>query len=113
MSARGGKKRQKALSRSAKAGVLFPVGRMHRYLRNKLPKWRISAAAPVYQAAVIEYLTGTVYCVQNRPGYFRRLQFLLLANLKFPWEFALFATVLGTVFLSIVNFVSFFLKLLF
>ena len=58
MSARGAKKRQKSMSRSAKAGVLFPVGRMHRYLKKSLPKWRVSAAAPVYQAAVIEYLTG-------------------------------------------------------
>ena len=58
MSARGGKKRQKSVSRSAKAGVLFPVGRMHRYLKARTHKFRISAAAPVYQAAVIEYLTG-------------------------------------------------------
>ncbi|KAK2160739.1 hypothetical protein LSH36_127g06062 [Paralvinella palmiformis] len=58
MSARGAKKRQKAMSRSAKAGVLFPVGRMHRYLRGMTHHFRISAAAPVYQAAVIEYLTA-------------------------------------------------------
>ncbi len=58
MSARGGKKRQKSVSRSAKAGVLFPVGRMHRYLKRMTHHFRISAAGPVYQAAVIEYLTG-------------------------------------------------------
>ena len=61
MSGRGGKKRAKSISRSAKAGVLFPVGRMHRYLRVQVPKFRISAAAPVYQAAVIEYLTGKLF----------------------------------------------------
>lgn len=65
MSARGGKRRQKSVSRSAKAGVLFPVGRMHRYLRRSVPKFRIGAAAPVYQAAVIEYLTGTEVVVNS------------------------------------------------
>lgn len=60
MSSRGGKKRQKAVSRSIKAGVLFPVGRMHRYLRGVTHHFRISAAAPVYQAAVIEYLTAEI-----------------------------------------------------
>ena len=58
MSGRGGKKRQKAVSKSARAGVLFPVARMNRYLRRLSYRLRISAAAPVYQAAVIEYLTG-------------------------------------------------------
>jgi len=58
MSGRGGKKRQKAVSKSARAGVLFPVSRMNRYLRRLSYRLRISAAAPVYQAAVIEYLTG-------------------------------------------------------
>lgn len=60
MSSRGGKKRQKAVSRSNRAGVLFPVGRMHRYLRGVTHHFRISGAAPVYQAAVIEYLTAEI-----------------------------------------------------
>ncbi|XP_013383980.1 core histone macro-H2A.1 isoform X1 [Lingula anatina] len=60
MSARGGKKRQKSMSRSAKAGVLFPVGRMHRYLRMGTHHQRIGAGAPVYMAAVIEYLTAEI-----------------------------------------------------
>lgn len=60
MSARGGKKRSKAMSRSAKAGVLFPVGRMHRYLRSGTHHQRIGAGAPVYMAAVIEYLTAEI-----------------------------------------------------
>lgn len=63
MSARGGKKRSKATSRSAKAGVIFPVGRFHRYLRNSTHHLRIGAGAPVYMAAVIEYLTGRHYSV--------------------------------------------------
>ncbi|XP_013791614.1 core histone macro-H2A.1-like, partial [Limulus polyphemus] len=60
MSARSVKKRSKATSRSAKAGVLFPVGRMHRYLRNGTHHLRIGAGAPVYMAAVIEYLTAEI-----------------------------------------------------
>ncbi|XP_055952680.1 core histone macro-H2A.1-like [Argiope bruennichi] len=60
MSGRGGKKRSKATSRSAKAGVLFPVGRFHRYLRNGTHHQRIGAGAPVYMAAVIEYLTAEI-----------------------------------------------------
>ena len=58
MSARGAKKRQKSLSKSVRAGVLFPVGRMRRYLRGITHHLRIGAGAPVYLAAVIEYLTG-------------------------------------------------------
>ncbi|XP_032217920.1 core histone macro-H2A.1 [Nematostella vectensis] len=62
MSARGGKaaKRAKAVSRSAKAGLQFPVSRVHRYLRKCTHHYRISAAAPVYQAAVMEYLTAEI-----------------------------------------------------
>lgn len=58
MSARGGKKKITKLSRSARAGVIFPVGRMMRYLRTGTHKYRIGMGAPVYMAAVIEYLAG-------------------------------------------------------
>ncbi len=54
----GGKKRSKTQSRSARSGVLFPVGRIDRYLRKTVHRFRISAAAPVYLSAVIEYLSG-------------------------------------------------------
>ena len=58
MSARGGKKKQKIMSKSARAGVLFPVARMLRYLRKDTHHLRIGAGSPVYMAAVIEYLVG-------------------------------------------------------
>lgn len=48
------------LSRSARAGVIFPVGRLMRYLKKGTFKYRISVGAPVYMAAVIEYLAGNV-----------------------------------------------------
>lgn len=60
MSARGGKKKLTKMSRSARAGVLFPVGRMMRYLRMTTHKYRIGVGAPVYMAAVIEYLAAEI-----------------------------------------------------
>uniref|UniRef100_A0A8C2WVD5 MacroH2A.2 histone n=1 Tax=Cyclopterus lumpus TaxID=8103 RepID=A0A8C2WVD5_CYCLU len=60
MSARGGKKKATKLSRSARAGVIFPVGRMMRYLRTGTHKYRIGMGAPVYMAAVIEYLAAEI-----------------------------------------------------
>src|SRR4029434_8970389 len=58
LSSRGGKNKSAKTERSTKAGVIFPVGRMLRYIRRSLPKYRIGAGAPVYLAAVLEYLTG-------------------------------------------------------
>lgn len=60
MSGRSGKKKMSKLSRSARAGVIFPVGRLMRYLKKGTFKYRISVGAPVYMAAVIEYLAGKV-----------------------------------------------------
>ena len=60
MSGRGKGSAKKAVSRSAKAGLQFPVGRVARYL--KQGKWatRVGAGAPVYLAAVLEYLCAEV-----------------------------------------------------
>ncbi|CAJ1063674.1 core histone macro-H2A.1 isoform X3 [Xyrichtys novacula] len=60
MSSRGGKKKSTKTSRSIKAGVIFPVGRMLRYIKRGLPKYRIGVGAPVYLAAVLEYLTAEI-----------------------------------------------------
>ena len=91
MSGRGkGKTAKKAVSRSAKAGLQFPVGRVARYLKARhcrdpparrllapcraLPSLpsspaspqagkyasRVGAGAPVYLAAVLEYLCAEV-----------------------------------------------------
>ena len=45
-------------SRSAKAGLTFPIGRLSRYLRKGRFAKRIAGGAPVYMAAVLEYLTA-------------------------------------------------------
>ncbi len=51
---------KKAMSRSAKAGLSFPVGRIARYLKKGKYAERIGAGAPVYLAAVLEYLCAEV-----------------------------------------------------
>ena len=56
---RGGSKK-KATSRSSKAGLQFPVGRVHRHLKLGKYSSRIGAGAPVYLAAVLEYLAAEV-----------------------------------------------------
>ena len=48
------------MSRSAKAGLSFPVGRIARYLKKGKYAERIGAGAPVYLAAVLEYLCAEV-----------------------------------------------------
>ena len=57
---KGGKAKGKAKSRSSRAGLQFPVGRIHRHLRKGNYAERIGAGAPVYLAAVMEYLAAEV-----------------------------------------------------
>ncbi|KAI8926732.1 histone-fold-containing protein [Entophlyctis helioformis] len=49
-----------AKSRSARAGLQFPVGRVHRLLRKGNYAQRVGAGAPVYLAAVLEYLAAEI-----------------------------------------------------
>ncbi|KAJ1189892.1 hypothetical protein NDU88_006634 [Pleurodeles waltl] len=63
MSGRGktsGKARAKSKTRSSRAGLQFPVGRVHRLLRKGNYAERVGAGAPVYLAAVLEYLTAEI-----------------------------------------------------
>merc|ERR1711991_1188565 len=68
MSSKGGKGKGKAKggkkatgsSRSSRAGLQFPVGRIHRHLREGRYAERVGAGAPVYLAAVLEYLTAEI-----------------------------------------------------
>ncbi|EIW73177.1 hypothetical protein TREMEDRAFT_70917 [Tremella mesenterica DSM 1558] len=63
---KGGKSKTSAetkvlTTRSSKAGLQFPVGRVHRFLRNKNANHvRVGAKAAVYVAAIMEYLTAEV-----------------------------------------------------
>nr|P06898.3 RecName: Full=Histone H2A type 2 [Xenopus laevis]AAA49762.1 histone H2A [Xenopus laevis]CAA26810.1 unnamed protein product [Xenopus laevis] len=56
----GGKTRAKSKTRSSRAGLQFPVGRVHRLLRKGNYAERVGAGAPVYLAAVLEYLTAEI-----------------------------------------------------
>merc|ERR1712037_273468 len=57
---KGGKVKNKAKSRSSRAGLQFPVGRIHRLLRKGNYAERVGAGAPVYLAAVLEHLAAEV-----------------------------------------------------
>jgi histone H2A len=50
----------KPKSRSSRAGLQFPVGRVHRVLRKGQYSERVGGGAPVYLAAVLEYLSAEV-----------------------------------------------------
>uniref|UniRef100_A0A914PWL5 Histone H2A n=1 Tax=Panagrolaimus davidi TaxID=227884 RepID=A0A914PWL5_9BILA len=55
------KTKAKISSRSAKAGLQFPVGRVHRYLKQRtVCKKRIAGHAAIFCAAVMEYLVAEV-----------------------------------------------------
>ncbi|XP_010259658.1 PREDICTED: histone H2A.1 [Nelumbo nucifera] len=57
---RRGGERKKAVSKSIKAGLQFPVGRVARFLKKGRYAQRIGTGAPVYLAAVLEYLAAEV-----------------------------------------------------
>ncbi|KAJ1975760.1 histone H2A.Z, partial [Dimargaris verticillata] len=62
----GGKDSKQAKAReiqtkSARAGLQFPVGRVHRYLKHHTRNnTRVGAKAAVYTAAILEYLVAEV-----------------------------------------------------
>lgn len=57
---RGKTSGKKSTSRSAKAGLQFPVGRVGRFLKRGRYAARVGAGAPVYLASVLEYLTAEI-----------------------------------------------------
>ncbi|KZV35055.1 hypothetical protein F511_04360 [Dorcoceras hygrometricum] len=57
---KGGGPKKKPVSRSLKAGLQFPVGRIGRYLKKGRYSQRVGTGAPVYMAAVLEYLAAEV-----------------------------------------------------
>ncbi|XP_057458745.1 histone H2A.1-like [Lotus japonicus] len=60
----GGRKKgglkKKPVSRSMKAGLQFPVGRIGRYLKKGRYAKRVGTSASVYMAATLEYLVAQV-----------------------------------------------------
>jgi len=60
---RGGKGKSsggKQQSRSSRAGLQFPVGRISRFLRKGRYAARVGGGAPVYLSAVLEYLAAEI-----------------------------------------------------
>ncbi|CAN1329361.1 Histone H2A.1 [Linum perenne] len=57
---KAGGPKKKSVSRSVKAGLQFPVGRIGRYLKKGRYAQRVGSGAPVYMAAVLEYLAAEV-----------------------------------------------------
>lgn len=49
----GGKK--KSLSKSARAGLVFPVAKVNKHLRQAKKSKRVGGGAPIYLAGVLEY----------------------------------------------------------
>ena len=56
------KKPVKPQTRSRRAGLQFPVGRVHRFLKTRAVNGngRVGSTAAVYTAAILEYLTAEV-----------------------------------------------------
>merc|ERR1712080_533474 len=48
------------MTKAARAGLQFPVGRIARFLKASKAASRVGAGAPVYLAAVLEYLAAEV-----------------------------------------------------
>lgn len=60
---RKGGERKKAVSKSSKAGLQFPVGRIARFMKKGRYSQRVGTGAPIYLAAVLEYLAAEVFSV--------------------------------------------------
>jgi histone H2A len=54
------KEKREKKTRSSRAGVEFPVGRLHRLLKKGNYARRVGGGAPVYLAAVLEYLAAEI-----------------------------------------------------
>lgn len=64
MSGKGGRgkaaERKSGRSRSSKAGLQFPVGRIARFLKDGRYAKKIGSGAPIYLAAVLEYVAAEI-----------------------------------------------------
>ena len=58
---KGSSSKRAPQSRSSRAGLQFPVGRIHRFLKARVhSQQRVGATAAVYTSAIMEYLTAEV-----------------------------------------------------
>ncbi|KAK5646179.1 hypothetical protein RI129_004643 [Pyrocoelia pectoralis] len=79
-SSKGGKVKGKAMSRSSRAGLQFPVGRIYGLLRKGNYAERVGVGALVYLAAVMGYLAAKVLeFAGNMVRYNKKIRHLQLA----------------------------------
>uniref|UniRef100_A0A452ZA69 Histone H2A n=1 Tax=Aegilops tauschii subsp. strangulata TaxID=200361 RepID=A0A452ZA69_AEGTS len=83
----GGGPKKKSVSRSVKAGLQFPVGRIGRYLKHGRYAKRVGSGAPVYLAAVLEYLAAEVgHAARARRGRTSSDSPLFFTSFFFVWQ---------------------------
>ncbi|XP_063732585.1 late histone H2A.L3-like [Eleginops maclovinus] len=86
MSGRGkgaAKTRAKAKTRSSRAGLQIPVSRVHRHLRKGNYAQRVGARAPVYLAAVLEYLTAEILELAGYAARYNKKTRIIPRHLQF------------------------------
>lgn len=82
----GGRKggdRKKAIPKSVKAGLQFPVGRIARFLKKGRYAQRVGIGAPIYMAAVLEYLAAEVNLQMIFLKIFRHIQIISISISEF------------------------------
>ena len=89
---RGKGAKGKSVSRSTKAGLQFPVGRIARFLRKGRFAARVGGGSPVYLAAVLEYLTAEVLVRLRSTSIGRVFRLVLSCCFARPLGFSWFAS---------------------
>lgn len=77
---KGGGPKKKPVTRSTRAGLQFPVGRIGRYLKKGRYSQRVGTGAPVYMAAVLEYLAAEVNLITLSFFFLMYFRFLIAIN---------------------------------
>jgi len=81
---------KKTRSLSAKYGLIFPIGRIRKQLREKVDIPKLSMGATVYLAAVLEYMSAEILEVSGNKakelGFKRIMPKHLLQGIKFDLE---------------------------
>ena len=79
-------KKSKSVSRSSRAGLQFPVGRVHRLLRKGNYAERVGAGAAVYLAAVLEYLSAEILELAGNHAWWSGHQRILPRDLNLAFQ---------------------------
>lgn len=55
------KPKKKSISKAIKAGLVFPVSKINRHLRDAKKSKRVGAGGPIYLAGVLEYTAAEIF----------------------------------------------------